>query len=270
MKNRCLAILITLMFCSQGGPINARQTTTSTTSPSTLLAQSAAALAGSVTISDVTLSGNAQSMVGSDDESGTVALKAMAPGESRMDLSLSASSRSEIRSFDANGNVVGAWSGSDAVQHAISFHNLLTDSSWFFPALTVNRLVANTAAVGIYVGQETLNGQSVLHVSFSQPPAITTTSGSAIMQHLTQMDLYLNPTTYLPVALSFAVHPDNNELLDIPVQILFSNYQTVSGVQIPFHIQKFQNGCLSLDLQVQSATLNLGLTASEFAVQVSQ
>ncbi len=53
------------------------------------------------------------------------------------------------------------------------------------------------------------------------------------MQHLAQMNFYLDPTTLLPVALSFSTHPDNTELLDISVQIQFSNYQTIGGVQFP-------------------------------------
>jgi hypothetical protein len=271
MRTRCLAIVIAILFSFKGGPTDAQQTSTSSTSQqaATLFAQSAAALSGSTTVSDVTLTGAAQSIVGSDDESGTVSMKAMAPGESRIDLALSASSHSEVRTIDANGNLVGVWFGADAVQHAIPYHNLWTDSSWFFPALTLSRVVSNTAAVETYIGQETLNGQAVLHVSVSQPPAFATPN-VAELQHLTQMDFYLDPTTFLPVALSFNTHPDNTELIDFPVQILFSNYQTISGVQVPFHIQKFTNGCLSLDLQVQSALLNSGLSPSGFGVQASQ
>ena len=270
MRTKAFAIILTLLLSTPGLSF-AQQTTSPTTPPqaATLLAESAAALSGSVTVSDITLTGTAQSIAGSDDETGTVSLKAMAPGESRMDLTLSASVRSEIRTFDVNGNTIGAWSGSDGVQHVISYHNLLTDSSWFFPALTINRLVNNTAATETYVGQETLNGQTVLHVSVSRPPAVVLPT-AALTEHLTQMDFYLDPTTFLPVALSFSTHPDSNALQDIPVQIQFSDYQTVSGVQIPFHIQKFLNGSLLLDLQVQSAVLNSGLSSSGFGVQVSQ
>lgn len=271
MWTRCFAILFAIFLYSQGSSINAQTTSTATTQPqaSTLLAQSAAALTGSVTVSDVTVTGSAQSIAGSDNESGTVTLKAMAAGESRIDLALSGGDRSQIRSFDANGNTVGAWSGPDAVQHSIAYHNLLTDSAWFFPALTLNRIASNSTMVGTYVGQETLNGQSVLHVSVSQTPAVATAPDAAIMQHLTQMNFYLDPTTLLPVALSFNTHPDNTELLDISVQIQFSNYQTIGGVQIPLHVQEFVNGTLSLDLQLQSATLNSGLLATQFTVQVT-
>jgi hypothetical protein len=272
MRSRCFAILFAIFLYSQGSSVNAQMTSPATTQPQalTLLAQSAGALTGSTIISDVTLTGNAQRIAGSDDESGTVSLKAMAAGGSRMDLTLSGGVRSEIRSLDSNNNQVGAWSGTDGVQHAISNQNLMTDSSWFFPALTLTRLVGNQSSVASYVGQETLNGQSVLHVSFSQLPAGLTGQASVLPQHLSQMDLFLNSTTLLPVALSFTAHPDNNALLDIPVQVQFSNYQNVGGVQIPFHIQKFLNYSLSLDLQVQSAVLNSGLSANSFGVQVAQ
>lgn len=269
MHTDVLAVIVGL-FLSVPAPCVAQQTTSPTPpQAATLLAQSAAALSGGVTVSDVTLTGTVDSIIGSDDETGTVSLKAMAAGESRMDLTLSASMRSEIRTIDSNGNLEGVWSGSDSVQHAMAYHNLWTDSSWFFPPLTLNRVVSNTAQVATLIGQETLNGQAVMHVSVSQPPAFATTN-VAELQHLTQMDFYLDPTTSLPVALSFTIHPDNTELLDIPVQILFSNYQTVNGVQIPFHIQRFQNGCLWLDFQIQAAVLNSGLTSTGFGVQTSQ
>lgn len=270
MRIRSLAIALALFLSPL--PDHAQQTTNAVIpQAATLLAQSLAALTGGVTVSDVTLNGTAQSIIGSDDESGTVILKALATGQSRMDLSLPNGNRNEIYSFDSYNSPIGTWMGSDGVEHPIAYHNLLTDSSWFFPALTVQRLSSVAGLVGIYVGQETLNGQAVLHVSFLRPvPVAAGGPNASIMQHLTQMDLYLDPTTSLPIALSFATHPDNNELYDIPVQILFSNYQNINGVQIPFHVQKSLNDSLSLDLQIQSATLNSGIPVSAFGVQNSQ
>jgi hypothetical protein len=268
MRTKAFATILTFLLSSPG--LTLAQQTTTAPSAATLLAESAAALSGSVTVSDVTLTGTAESIAGSDNESGTVGMKAMAPGESRVDLTLPSGSRSQVRSFDSNGNLIGAWSGPDAVQHPISFHNMLTDSSWFFPALTLNRVAGNSNIAATYIGQESLNGQSVLHVAVSQIPTVATAPDVAIMQHLTQMDFYLDPTSYLPVALAFNTHPDTTELTDISIQVLFSNYQTFSGVQVPTHVQQFLNGCLSLDLQIQSVVLNSGLTPSGFTVQVSQ
>jgi hypothetical protein len=273
MRIKVLALTTSFLLISNSSVRSSQAATTPSisTQAATVLGQSVSALAGSTSITDVTLTGTAERIAGSDDETGLVSLKATVAGESRMDLTLSSGARSEIRSFDSSSNPIGAWSGPDGVQHAVSFHNLLTDSSWFFPALSLQRLANTSGVVWTYVGQETLNGQTVTHVSFTQAsPAGAGTNVAAGMEHLTQMDIYLNSTTLLPIAFSFATHPDDNELLDIPVQIQFSNYQSVSGVQIPFHVQKFLNGILLLDLQVQSATLNSGLSAGAFSVQVAQ
>src|SRR5205807_816317 len=104
---------------------------------------------------------------------------------------------------------------------------------------------------------------------------------AALLQRLSQFDIFLDSATFLPVAVAFNIHPDNNALLDIPVEIRYSDYRSVgSGVgpnvgpgfslasspQAPFHIEKFLNGSLSLDLQFSTVTLNSGLTAADFSL----
>jgi hypothetical protein len=269
MRIKVLAFAASLLLLSNsslGGP----QTPTSSTSSqqaTMLLAKSATALTGSTALQDVMLSGTAERIAGSDDDTGTVVLKATADGHSRMDLNLSSGNRTEIRSLDPNGPV-GAWSGPDGAQHAISNHNLLTDPSWFFCAFTLARMTSSQATTATYIGQESLNEQTVLHVSVT--PRLSTGYGQTLLQHLSQMDLFVDPATSLPVALSFNVHPDNNASLDIPAQIQFSDYRNINGIQIPFHIQKLINNSLVLDLKIQSAALNSGLPTSEFAVQIAQ
>jgi hypothetical protein len=142
----------------------------------------------------------------------------------------------------------------------------LTDPGWF-PAFTVSSLLSAPNAVFTYVGPETHDGQSVIHVIASQQFPTLSGDLASLMQHLTQTDIFLDPNTNLPVAFGFNTHPDNNALLDIPVEIRFSDYRSVSGAQIPFHVQKFLNNSLLLDLQFQTATLNSGLSATIFQVQ---
>jgi hypothetical protein len=67
--------------------------------------------------------------------------------------------------------------------------------------------------------------------------------------------------------MTFSIHPDNNELVDIPIEVSFADYQVVSGVQVPLHVQKLLNNGLVLDLQFQNVTLNSGLTASQVVAQ---
>jgi hypothetical protein len=65
--------------------------------------------------------------------------------------------------------------------------------------------------------------------------------------------IYLDATTYRPVEFDFNVHPDNNALVDIPIQIQFSNYAELEGIWAPGTIEKFANSTLELTLQVVSA-----------------
>jgi hypothetical protein len=250
-------------------PSAAQQATapTPTNSPqaATLLAQSAAELSGNVALSDVTLSGTARRIAGSDDESGAVTVKALAVGAMRLDFSLPSGPHSEVRAT-SNGIPAGDWSGPDGVSHSIASHNLSTDWGWF-PAFTLSNLTSSTNTVLTYVGQETRNGHSVQHLNVKQLFPNQAPKVATLLQHLSQMDIYLDASTSLLVSLVYNTHPDNDAGLDLPVEIEFSDYRVENGAQIPFHVQKYLNNNLFLDLQFQSATVNTGLVASTFSVQ---
>jgi len=231
--------------------------------PAQYLRQALAALNANTPTSDVTLSGSAHYIAGSDDETGTATLKAIA-GASRIDLNLSSGPRTEIQG-SSGGCPAGTWSGPDGVAHAMAFHNLLTDPAWFFPAFPITHGLSS-GYVATYVGLETRDGQAVEHLTISQTSAVQTPSGAPTMAHLSQMDFFLDSTTFLPAAVTFNIHPDNDAGLDIPIEVRFSNYRAVNGVQVPFHVQKFLNNGLVLDLQFQTVIFNSGLTASSFSL----
>src|SRR3989441_3183293 len=230
-----------------------------------LLQRAYAALSGGQAISDVTLTGTARRVAGSDDETGTAILKALATGASRLDHSFPSGQRSEVRNTSAN-PPAGSWSGPDRISHAIPCHNLMTDPSWFFPAFLIGRVLSSSNYVAAYVGHETRDSVAVEHLTISQTFATSPQAG-ALLRHLSQIEIYLDSGTLLPVALAFNVHPDKDAGLDIPVEIRFSDYRRVSGAQVPFHIQKYLNNTLVLDLQFQTVALNTGLTGSAFSIQ---
>ena len=260
--------------------------TTSDPQAVALLQKSFAALTGGATVTDVTLTGTARRIAGSDDEMGTATLTAMVGGYSRVSLRFPSGPRAEVRNptgtplpdalpsdlpatVTAVPQPVGAWSGSDNVLHPLVQDNLGTDATWFFPAFTVGNLLSQGYVLS-YVGSETLGGQAVVHISAIQqfaglssaPPQV-----ASLLQHLTQMDIYLDPATLLPVMLAFNAHSDTNASVDIPVRIRFSGYQAIGGVQVPFEVGKYLNSSLALDLQFDTATLNSGLTAAQFDLQ---
>ena len=86
-------------------------------------------------IADVTLNTNVQSVLGSDSESGTATLSAKGTSESRVDLSVSGGTRSDVR-YLVSGYPAGAWSKNSAPSTPYSGQNCWTDAAWFFPALS--------------------------------------------------------------------------------------------------------------------------------------
>jgi len=232
-----------------------------------LVAKSLVALGGSTTISDITLTGTATRIAGSDTGTGTVTLKALGTVSSRMDLSLSDGTYSEIRTA-VNGAPQGSWLSPTGAYNSMAMHNCFTDAAWFFPALTVLSQTSNPYLTISYVGQATKNGIQVQHLRFAFTSAVSATSLAGLADPLIALsstDVYLDASSLLPVALAFYTHPDNNSVVNISVEVDFSNYQTVNGIQVPHHIQKFLDGSLFLDMTIQSAALNSGLTVSAFS-----
>jgi hypothetical protein len=135
----------------------------------------------------------------------------------------------------------------------------MTDPAWCSPVLIVERLLSNSAVTVSYIGTE----DGLAHFSASQAaPVGTPTTSTTLVEHLGQIDLYLDPKTFLPAKLSFSTHPDDNALVDLLVLVEFSNYQTSNGVTAPMHVQRYLNGSLALDIQVGSVVVNSGLSAA--------
>ena len=228
----------------------------------TLLQRSLAALVGTNTVKDVTLNASATWIAGSDNESGTATLKATSIGQGRVDLSLSSGQRSEIAD-SSQAAPTGSWCGSDGVWHSIAGHNLFTDPSWFFPTFLIARALSTSNYAVTAVDAETKNGISVEHFAvYQQIPQADKLTAS-----LSRIDIYLDPSTLFPVSFSFSAHPDNDARTNIPLEIRFSGYQSTQGILVPYHLQKFIQNGLALDVTVTGVEVNGGIAATEFQVQ---
>lgn len=228
-----------------------------------LLQRSLAALVGMNTVKDVTLTANVRRVAGSDDESGMATLEATSIGQARIDLSLASGRRGEVADL-STGSLAGSWSGSDGTWHPAAMHNLLTDPSWFIPAFFMARaLVAANYAV-IPADAQTKDGIAVEHFAVYQQAQ---GPSAQLIESLSRMDIYLDSSTFLPVAIAFNIHPDNDALTDIPIEVKLSNYQNSQGILVPYHIQKYIQNGLALDVAVTSVQVNSGLSATDFQAQ---
>jgi hypothetical protein len=222
-----------------------------------------AALSGPTPINDMTLTGTATRTAGSDVESGTAVLQALGGSYSSMNLSLSNSTRREVRNLSPLSVPQGYWAAPDGSPQPFSLHNCMTDAAWFAPQLSVLSQLSNPSLVVSFVGQETRAGATVQHLHFAYQSASPDPTG--FFQGLSAEEVYLDAKTFLPVAITFNAHPDNDASVNISIEIDFSAYQSVNGVLVPFQIQKLINNGLVLDLTINSAKINQGLTAADFS-----
>lgn len=117
-----------------------------------------------------------------------------------------------------------------------------------------------------YVGQESRNGATVQHIQSDVSQAGPSAATGLNPQQLSTMDFYLDATTLLPVTITFNVHPDNNAATNLLVEVDFSNYQTINGIAVPMHIQRYLQGNVMVDLVLSAASFNTGLPLSLFTI----
>ena len=253
-------LLLVSIFLAAQNPVS------TTTQGATLAAQSIAAMTAGTAVTDVTINGNATWFAGSDTETATMTLLGKGTTESKVSITLTSGSRIETRNA-ANGFPQGQWVNPNGTSGAYAWHNCETDAVWFFPVLSSLANFANSSFVFSYVGQETWNGATAQHVRVYKVAPGSTSPIASLAQTLSTMDFYLDPTSSLPLAIDFNAHPDNDTITNLRVEVRFTNYQAVNGVQMPFHTQQWINGVLALDLAVTNATLNSGLTDNQFSIQ---
>lgn len=237
--------------------------TSSTSDPQalTIVAQSAAALSGGVSISDVTLIGNATSTI--DGQSGSVMLLAKDAGQSRVEISADGNTRVELQAL-SDGAPSCWWSGDDGRTHESPVHNCLTDAAWYFPSLSRLAKGATDSQFFKDLGEMTEGGLTLHHIQSWQTTTRATKSVVAEWPRLSTVDYYLDPKSMLPFIVRFNVHPDDDSGRDIPVEVRLADYRQVYGVQVPFRILKLINGAAVLDVTVSDVKLNTGLADALF------
>jgi hypothetical protein len=221
-----------------------------------LAQNSFATLTNGSSIRDATVTAHVVSILGSDNEAGTGTFKTKGNNESRVDLALPNGTRIDIRNV-VNGIPSGAWAKISLSFTPYAQHNCWTDAAWFFPASSSLGQTANPAYVFKYIGQEEHRGSLVNHIRVFQP---------SMGQALSSVDFFLDPVSFLPAAIGFNTHADDDMNTSIPVEINFANYQRVTNILVPFHFQKMLNGGVVLDVTVTGAVINTGLPDSLFGI----
>jgi hypothetical protein len=216
--------------------------------------QAMTALTGGSPVNSVSLSGSVTWTIGNNQGNGTITLQSTANTNSQIQLSTSAGNRSESRSWASDGSgPIGQWTDLNGQPHQMAQHNCWTDAVWFFPALSMLSDYTDPTMVYNDLGQEQHNGHNVEHIqAYRSIPG----APSNILARLSTVDYYLDSQTAIPVAVAFATHADGDLNVNIPVDIEFSQYQAVDGIQTPFEVTRSFNSSPLYQITISSVGLN--------------
>ena len=200
----------------------------------------------------ITWTGSADWIAGSTHESGPAKLVARTNGSYEVLLALDSATRAD--SFGPFTSRTCQWIDKNGSSHLISGISCSVPLPWFSPAL----LPLLLGAPGIVVtdeGEVTEGGQLQHTLTLS---AGTTDSDSAnkFLVDTTRVAIQYNATTLLPTSLEYNLYADAGNGQPIPVKVTFSDYRTVSGVSVPFHIERSINRTLQLTVVVDSVLIN--------------
>src|SRR5271157_3518738 len=192
-----LLVLITLAKSA-----TAQQVTPSAPQATALLQQSSTALSGSQLLNDITMHGTATYSGGPTPESDSVTLIAIGNQQSQFLATTPSGSISEVRAVAA-GIPSGSGSGPGGASYKIADRDLLISAAWFFPYFLMNSAATTPNYATAYVGSEVRNGASVERIRIWQQQNGASADEAAALQQLSSEDVYLDPASKLPVALTF-------------------------------------------------------------------
>ena len=223
----------------------------STAQLQSMQSQARTALLAATQPASVALNGTFASMAGPTTDSGTANLTVGLDGTFLVNLSGSGGTTSESRAV-SDGNPSCTWTDKEDAVHNSLFLNCMPPA-WFFPGLAL--LSSNSASIAAWLPSSYAVDSMGDHLQF-QFVLPNTSAAQEDPQLAMPIDLILAPDTHLPLYALFTAHPDNPWVhADIAVKIAYSDYRNISGVMIPFRIQRYLNGSLVLDLTISSASV---------------
>jgi hypothetical protein len=244
----CLLVGLTASY-------SARSQTSTPSTPSSFQVQAQTAVSAGKPFSVVNLTATAEWTAGSTHETGTAQLQAKVDGSANLQLNAGSASRTETQTRADNSRTC-VWIDAAGTSHDILGPNCSIAVPWFAPGLFTQpasqlpSLMSATDDGMVSRDDATFHQVSFL---FNQ-----TGMNSASTQQLTEQSrvkVFYDPQTYLPTSLEYFVHPDTNDLKNIGVKVVFSNYQAVSGIMLPFHIEKYVHNTLQLKLDITNASI---------------
>jgi hypothetical protein len=226
-----------------------------TPTPSSFQLQAEAAVSAGKPFSVVSLTAAAEWTAGSTHESGTAQLQAKVDGSANVQLALGQASRTESQST-TNSSKTCQWTDAAGTGNSIIGPNCFIAIPWFAPGLFTQPVSQLPALLGTTDDGAVSNNNSTFHqISYLLNLQGTDSSSTQQLIDQSKVRVLYDPQTFLPASLEYFIHPDNDNLTNLDVKVVFSNYQSVSGIMLPFKIEKYVHHTLQLTLNITNASI---------------
>lgn len=239
-------------------PATAQQAPSPAVSASELLQQSVSSL-GQLPV-DSTALGSISITAGSDTQWGSIQIQTRGTDQSSEQLT---TSNGTIESTFSHGN--SATANNYSKKSLSSLELAVSNQSALFPLPLLASILTSPDSAYQYVGAESVSGASCQHIrawnTFTSQPALQ------YLSPFTVRDIWIDSSTNLPVKIAYSLRAGTGAVPTTSVEVFYSSYKLVNGVQFPFHISKSLNGTPWIDITVSSVSFNTGLADSSFSLR---
>lgn len=201
------------------------------------------------------LSGTAEWYAGSLHTSGTAELQANVDGSASIQLNLSQASRTETQT-QADLSRTCQWIDSAGTSHEVLGPNCFLSIPWFAPGLFAQPTSQLPPLIGSADdGEISKNGSSFHQISYVLNVEGTNSGDTKKLIEQSRVKVLYDLQSFLPASLEYSIHPDNDTSQSLDVRVVFSDYRSISGVMVPFHIEKYVQRSLQLKLDISTASI---------------
>jgi len=160
--------------------------------------------------------------------------------------------------------------GQGAIQRAdgtvvhLAMNNTIAERVNHIPLLSILGEYQNGNISVLYEGTAQVNGGTASVIAVSLVPTTDPADGP-LFASMTKTLFYINQVTGLIDKIQSTNYDEKSSNAQTVV-VYLSNYQTVSGISVPFHQTTYSDGNLYSDLVLSNVSFNVGLSDSDFTV----
>jgi hypothetical protein len=160
---------------------------------------------------------------------------------------------------------IGAVQMPDGTIRSLVTNNTVMERIEYIPALSFLCEFQNPSIEIQYAGTDTVSGRTADVVRLSYVPTSDANTADA-WRLMTRTFVYIDQATKFVSKIQYQNFAENDTNLATKVEVVYSDYRSISGVMVPFTESTFADGQIESTLYLKSVRFNNGLLDAQFAL----